>query len=342
MRFRRTVLTLLAALAATAPAAWVHAAATYPRVSVLPKAARPTMRAQILAVNAWWVRTNASVPCDRCMVRPPGSNILWTFYEGQGFYPNWVRAAREVALRDRAGLRAGAAEILSDATLKRLKNGLRFRVMQSAYSAPDGTPPPWRDAMSNGLVLALIVPSLPPDPTQADLDGAEQTTREFLNAFGVRWTSGGLTERGSRGGLWYLEYADRWGVRSRVLNGFMQALVSLDQFSRQAGGLGKRDPRWLVLRDRARDYVTRGVAELVRALPRYDMGPGVSKYSLTRPGPAPKKYQVYHLQLLAQLEAMSYLPANARAAIKTYRRRWLGAPVYAPPSLKADRLLPPD
>lgn len=344
MRLRRLLLPLLAVAALAAPAA-LAAAPAYPTVRVSAAAARPKMRAQILAVNAWWARTHRSVPCSGCMVRPPGSQILWTYYKGQGFYPNWVRAARDVLRRkirgDLPGLRAGAQEILSDVTVKHLPNGLRFRVMQSAYRAPDGAPAPWRDAMGNGLVLSLVIPSLPEQPTQADLDLAHRMARELLNAFAVHWTAGGLMAKGRGPGRWYLEYAYRGGAESRVLNGFMQSLVSLERFARQAETLGATDARWLTLRDRARDYVGRGVVELVRVLPRYDLGPGVSKYSLTRPGPAPKKYQVYHLQLLERLAGMTYLPDDARTVIASYFQRWGGAPLYAPTALDPDPVVPP-
>jgi len=346
MRPRRLLLPLLAVAALAAPAT-IAAAPRYPTVRVSADAARPKMRAQILAVNAWWVRTHSYVPCGGCMVRPPGSRILWTYYRGQGFYPNWVRAARDVLRRkirgDDAGLRAGAREILSDVTVKHLRNGLRFRVMQSAYRAPDGTPAPWRDAMGNGLVLTLVAPSLSANPTRDELDRAHRMAREFLNSFAVHWTAGGLMAKGPGRGRWYLEYAYRKGAESRVLNGFMQSLASLERFARQAELLGASDARWLELRDRARDLVDRGVVELVRVLPRYDLGPGVSKYSLTRPGPAPRRYQVYHLQLLDRLAGITYLAGDARAVITRYRDRW-GGPGFAPTALAPDALdqvLPP-
>lgn len=303
----------------------------YPDVFVPTQAATATARAQILTVNRWWVTTHDFVPCTGCMVRPPQSSILWTYYTQQGFFPNWVRASRDVLRRkirgDREGLRAGAREILASATVKQLPSGRRFRVVESAYSAPDGERPPWRDAMGNGLVLSLIIPSLPDEATADDLAAAYEEAKEFLNAFAVRWTLGGLAEPGTGPGRWYLEYAYGAGAKSRVLNGFMQSLVSLDRFARQAEILSAADPVWLKLRNRAREYVYRGTLELVRYLPLYDLHDGVSKYSLTRPGPAPLKYQVYHLQLLARLEEMNYLPPHLRAIITDYRERWGGEPL---------------
>lgn len=143
----------------------------------------------------------------------------------------------------------------------------------------------------------------------------------------MRWRAGGVTAPGRGRGLWYLEYAYAGGERARVLNGFMQAIVSLDRFSRQADEMGRTDPAWNPLRDRARDLVKRGTIELVRNIARYDNGDGWSRYSLTRPGRAPYKYHVYHLQLLTRLEAIDYLPAAHRAVLTRYRERWGGDPV---------------
>lgn len=331
MRWRRALLLVGVALS-TAALAFAGTKPAYPEVDVPAAAATPQMRAQILRVNRWWVRTHDFVPCQGCMTKPQGSDILWTFYKGQGLYPNWVRASREVLRRkirgDDAGLRTGASEILAAARVRTLPNGLRFRVVESAYRAPDGEAPPWRDAMSNGLVMTLVIPALSDEATQADVDAALVEAREYLNAFAVHWSAGGLVEKGAGRGRWYLEYAYGTGARSRVLNGFMQSLVSLDRFARQAEILGVHDPRWTALRDRARDYVDRGVTELVRYLPRYDLGNGTSRYSLSRPGPAPVKYHVYHLQLLARLEAMAYLSPTKRAIITRYRERWGGQPLY--------------
>ena len=319
------------ALPSLAPGAPASSPLKYPQVRVPASAASGSMRTQIHQVNGWWVRNHDYVPCAGCIVRPPQSDLLWTFYRGQGLYPNWVRAGREVLRRkirgDGAGLVTGGREILEATTVKRLPNGLRFRVIESAYTAPDGQRPPWRDAMGNGIAMSILIPSLPADAFPGASAFALPIANEYLNTFAVHWTAGGIMERGQGRGRWYLEYAYRQGADSRVLNGFMQSLVSLDRFSRQAESLARYDRGWLDVRDRARDYVDRGVIELVRYLPLYDLGGGVSKYSLTRPGPAPAKYHEYHLQLLARLEQMSYLPAPSLAVITSYRERWGGKPL---------------
>lgn len=305
----------------------------YPTVRLPTSAAPAPMRREISRVNAWWTRTRTFVPCVKCMTRPPGSSILWTYYRGQGFYPNWVRAARDVLRMQIRGnkpaLRRGTAEILAATTLHRLPNGTRFRTIESAYTAPDGKRAPWRDAMGQGLVLTLIIPALPDTPTAAQNKRALTQAREVLTAFTVNWKSGGLTARGKGRGLWYLEYAYANGDRQRVLNGFMQAIASLDRFQRQATTMGRIDPEWYELRNLAQDLVKRGMIEVVRNISRYDNGDGWSKYSLTRPGRAPQVYHTYHLQLLARFEVIPYLPAGHRRVMTQYRTKWGGKPLSA-------------
>ena len=301
----------------------------YPAVRVAAGAAPAPMARQIERVNAWWARTKTFVPCAGCMVRPPGSSILWTYYRGQGLYPNWVRAARDILRMSARGnmpaLRRGTAEILAATTVHRLPNGTRFRTIESAYAAPDGQRAPWRDAMGTGLVLTLIIPALPDTPTPAQSALARTQAQEILNAFGTDYRRGGLTVRGTGRGLWYLEYAYGNGDRQRVLNGFMQAIASLHRFQKQADELGRTDPAWYPLRDLAQDLVKRGTIEVVRNISRYDNGDGWSRYSLTRPGRAPQVYHTYHVQLLERLTAVPYLPAGHRAVLARYRDRWNGA-----------------
>ena len=330
MRPRRALVPLIAV--AVALPATAGAAPKYPDVLVSARAATATARAQILTVNRWWVATHDFVPCTSCMVRPPQSNILWTYYKRQGFFPNWVRASRDVLRRqargDIEGLRNGAREILAYATVKQLPNGLRFRVIESAYRAPDGEQAPWRDAMSNGLVLTLVIPSLPDEATAADLAAAQRQAKEYLNAFAVHWSAGGLVARGTGAGPLVPRIRVPQRARPRVSS---TASCSRSRASTGSHGRPRSSPRstppGCTLRDRARDYVYRGTLELVRYLPRYDLGLGVSKYSLVRPGPAPLKYQIYHLQLLARLERMDYLPPHLRAIITNYRTRWGGEPL---------------
>ena len=139
----------------------------------------------------------------------------------------------------------------------------------------------------------------------------------------MHWRDGGVAADGSAGGRWYLEYAHEKGDRARVLNGFMQTLVSLNKFATQTERFGD-DPRWSALGARAREYVRLGALELNAHLDEYDLGGGISRYSLTREGPAPDVYQTYHRQLLRLLQEVDYLPKAWREHFSDMRVAWGG------------------
>jgi len=324
---RGRALLVIAALAALSVAPALADAAK-PILALREGAAPPETAARLSAANAWWQKSHpGEIPCRKCEMRPPGSNLLWTYYRRQGFFPNWVSAARDLLRRDRAGevdgFRAGVEEIVSYSTVRTSPQGVRYRISESPYLAPDSTRPPWRDAMGQGLILTLFVPAIPENATTDQIDIARTHATEYLNSFAVHWRDGGIAADGSAGGRWYLEYAHEKGDRARVLNGFMQTLVSLDKFATQTERFGD-DPRWAAVRDRAREYTRLGALELHTHLDEYDFGGGVSRYSLTREGPAPAVYQTYHRQLLRLLQGVAYLPKEWRGHFSEVRVSWGG------------------
>jgi hypothetical protein len=318
----------LAALTAAVGATAARAETAKPLLALREGATTPADAARIAAANAWWQKGHpGETPCRKCVMRPPGSDLLWTYYRRQGFFPNWVSAARDLLRRHRAGevagFRRGVEEIVSYSVERVSPQGIRYRINESPYLAPDSTPPPWRDAMGQGLVLTLFIPAIPANPSAAQVANGLEHATAYLNSFAVHWRDGGVAADGSAGGRWYLEYATEKGERARVLNGFMQSLVSLDRFAKQAERFGA-DPRWGALRDRAREYVRLGALELDAHLDEYDLGGGISKYSLTREGPAPDVYQTYHRQLLRLLQDVEYLPKPWREHFSDVRVAWGG------------------
>ena len=320
---------LLLAAAVTLAVAPARAADSKKSILVLRDGATtPADAARIVAANAWWENGHpGEIPCRKCVMRPPGSDLLWTYYRRQGFFPNWVSASRDLLRRDRAGevagFRRGVEEIVSYSVVRTSPQGIRYRINESPYLAPDSTRPPWRDAMGQGLILTLFVPAIPDDATPAELAAGLTHAAEYLNSFAVHWRDGGIAADGSAGGRWYLEYAHEKGDRARVLNGFMQTLVSLNKFATQTARFGD-DPRWRALGDRAREYVRLGALELNAHLDEYDLGGGISRYSLTREGPAPDVYQTYHRQLLLLLQDVDYLPKAWREHFSDVRVAWGG------------------
>lgn len=286
--------------------------------------ARSQPKAQVRRINARWRSSNRGNLRNRDRVQPPGSALVWTHYAGQGLYPNWVHAATELngilgKSGQRTPYRAGVAEVLAASRRDRSRAGLVYRLNENHFRTPDDNKaPPWRDAMGSALILAHL-----PTATSTG-DGREQAialdyAEQYLAAFTVSHAQGGLLWRGSRPGNWYLEYTYR--TRARVLNGFMQSIVSLDRFERQARRLARRDARWHTLANRARRLAVEGGRALHHWLPAYDLGAGRTRYSLTS-GPATEEYRSFHVSLLKKLSAISYLPRRWRARHNVFAARW--------------------
>ncbi len=309
----------------------VPAAAT----EVIDPALRPFSRARACApdggqaaairrVDALW-RAAGAPGGDRARIRPAGSELTWTVYAGQGLFPNWVHAGTELNDRLRHGsmasYRAAVSEIVAMSVLDHA--GTRpFRVNENLFTVPeDGHPPPWRDAMGTGVILALIVPALPPDADAREVDAARHVAEQYLSTFFVDHRDGGVVLDARARSAWYLEYAYR--TQDRVLNGFLQSVLSLSRFARQADRLSRSHPEWAELRDRARERVTAGALAAYEGLPAYDLGGGATRYQLGS-GPASAHYRAYHQSLLAELARIPYLPARWRRRFELYRVRWGG------------------
>lgn len=285
--------------------------------------------ARITAVNEQWMSENPGrTPALREEYRPKGSALLWRFYRNQGFFPNWVTAARDVLRRQRAGeagrARASVNEIVSYSARRVAPDGTAFRMNDSVYLSTDSTAPPWRDAMGQGLILSTLIPTLDENSTERERGRILTLATEYLNSFAVDWRDGGVATDGKAGGMWFLEYATPRGDQSRILNGFAQSIVSLDRFATQADALAAQDPRWGELRDRARGYVYQAALEVDAHLDVYDLHNGLSRYSLKSMDPAPETYQVYHRQLLQLLQNIEYLPKEWRDHFDRVRVAWGG------------------
>ena len=178
--------------------------------------------------------------------------------------------------------------------------------------------------MGTAVLLASLAPALGGDAPRHERELALRTASEYLETFSVDWRNGGVLWRDRGPGHWFLEYTSLHD--ERVLNGFMQAVVSLDRFSRQADRLGRGSidaKEWQALASRARTHVLKGSRALAYWLPRFDLGGGKTRYSLTS-GPAPKFYRSYHQELLGQLSAIPYVPLATRQRFMNYRSRWGG------------------
>ena len=285
-------------------------------------------------IRASWARTGRKArQKERVLV--PGSQLAWTFYNGHGLALNWVIAGTEIkrllSQKRMDEYRAAVSEALTLSTTDRSGRGRTFRINENWFVNPGADQrPPWRDGMGTAVLLAALAPAIGADAPRHEQELALRTASEYLETFSVDWRNGGVLWRDRGPGHWFLEYT--YLHKERVLNGFMQAVVSLDRFSRQADRLGRGSvgsTEWRALASRARTHVIKGSRALAYWLPRFDLGGGKTRYSLTS-GPAPKFYRGYHQELLGQLSAITYVPRADRKTFMKYRVRWGGPRLPVP------------
>lgn len=290
----------------------------------------PPPAARIRAVLRSWNASGGTAP-HRARLRPAGSALVWTAYRGQSLALNWVHAGTDLNYRLRSGriadYRAGVAEVLAHSVVDVSPAGTRFRLNENRFADPDDRRiVGWRDAMGTAVLLATLVPALPSDAPAHERQRAREVASDYLAAFSVDYRSGGVVWRDGGPGEWFLEYTHR--PRARVLNGSMQAVVSLARFERQAARMAVSDSSWEPLRADARGRVLAGAQAIHRWLPAYDLGSGATRYALGG-GPATPEYRRYHAELLSVLARVSYLPMHSRQRFGLYRDRW-GGPRLAP------------
>ena len=154
------------------------------------------------------------------------------------------RRARSAAAQPRGpgrGIPRRVAEIVSYSVVRTSPQGIRFRVNESPYLAPDGIRPPAR--RDGAGTHPDPVRAVDPRHAHCRADRSRSDLRDRRSpSFAVHWRDGGIAADGSAGGGWYLEYAHDKGDGARVLNGFMRTFVSLDKFATQTGRRLGEDP----------------------------------------------------------------------------------------------------
>lgn len=168
--------------------------------------------------------------------------------------------------------------------------------------ADPGGGPYWASAMTNATIAAQLAKAYIATKRPRYLD----LMRGYVHGLAIPFSAGGLGAP-SRDGTWFLEVGT--SSRLRILNGHLQAVVSLGRIDRLLGG---REPE-------VHRLFRRGVAETVAHLADYDEPDGWSAYSLGRRR-APEFYQGYHVTLLRSLATSTRQPIFTR-----YADRWARA-----------------
>jgi hypothetical protein len=197
----------------------------------------------------WW--TSQPLLGDGARMRFPGSRLVWQYYAGQGLEIQWLGtfgAANGYYLsgHENEALRQLLAEALPLAA--RRAGGIAWEY-EFAF---DGGAPPWTSGLSQGTALQVLARAWARLKEPSYLAAA----REALGVFEASPPQG-VRVRTHAGAL-YAEYS--YAPGDRILNGFIQALVGLYDYTALT-----KDPRGLAL-------FSAGDAEARAEVPHYDTG----------------------------------------------------------------------
>jgi hypothetical protein len=196
----------------------------------------------------WW--TSESLQGGTQRVSFPGSHIVWQHYPGQGIEIQWLGTFGEgnafFAAHEDARLRALLAEVIPLAAQR--AGGIAWEYMFDF----DGGVPPWTSGLSQGTAVQLLARAYSRYKEPAYLTAARQALGIFQTPppQGVRVVA--------PTGALYAQYS--FAPRDRILNGFIQALVGLYDYTSIS-----KDPLGLSL-------FQAGDSEARVLVPRYDTG----------------------------------------------------------------------
>jgi hypothetical protein len=197
----------------------------------------------------WW--TSQPLLNNGARMRFPGSLLVWQYYAGQGLEIQWLGTFGAANGYYLSGRENQALRQLLDETLPLAARRAGGIAWEYEFNF-DGGAPPWTSGLSQGTALQAFARA-----------GARLKEPSYLTAarqaLGVFATSPpqGVRVRTHPGAL-YAEYS--YAPSDRILNGFIQALVGLYDYTAIA-----KDPRGLALFEA-------GDAEARAEVPHYDTG----------------------------------------------------------------------
>jgi D-glucuronyl C5-epimerase C-terminus len=197
----------------------------------------------------WWTTQPLLSSGDR--VSFPSSKLVWEYYAGQGLEIQWLGTFGKangyyLSGHENGNLRQLLAEAIPLASSR--AGGIAWEYMFQF----DGGLPPWTSGLSQGTALQVLARAWSRFKDPAYLAAAQQALNIFETgpAAGVRVAT--------RAGAHYAEYT--FAPSDRILNGFIQALVGLYDYTSLTG-----DPLGLRLFEA-------GDAEARVEVPHYDTG----------------------------------------------------------------------
>jgi D-glucuronyl C5-epimerase-like protein len=197
----------------------------------------------------WWTHEPLLSGGER--VSFPSSKLVWEYYPGQGLEIQWLATFGKgngyfLSGHENSNLRQLISEAIPLAS--RRAGGIAWEYMFRF----DGGLPPWTSGLSQGTGLQVLARAWSRFKEPADLAAAQQALGVFETG-----TPGGVRVPTPAGAL-YAEYT--YAPRDRILNGFIQALVGLYDYTSIT-----KDPLGLTLFEA-------GDAEARAEVPHYDTG----------------------------------------------------------------------
>lgn len=175
----------------------------------------------------------------------------------------------------------------------------RFRL----HYPPATIEPGWRSAMAQGLAVEALSKAYVMTSNATYLESA----RKLLNTFYVDEDEGGVTYKTDSHGWWYELIANDQGVKPRILNGHLFALLGIHEYYKTTN-------------DSSAKYLfDQGITALKNNLDRFDYENGTySYYDLSSPKKLPS--QDYHRLILNQLQELFEITSDP--TIKKYLEKW--------------------
>jgi hypothetical protein len=197
----------------------------------------------------WWTSQPLLSNGERVSFAP--SKLVWEYYAGQGLEIQWLGTFGKangyyLSGHENANLRQLLGEVIPLAAQR--AGGIAWEYMFQF----DGGQPPWTSGLSQGTAVQVLARAYSRFKEPAELAAAQQALGIFRTPppAGVRVNT--------HAGAHYAEYT--FAPSDRILNGFIQALVGLYDYTSITG-----DPLGLALFEA-------GDAEARAEVPRYDTG----------------------------------------------------------------------
>jgi hypothetical protein len=168
----------------------------------------------------WW--TTEPLLSNGVRLTFPPSKLIWEYYAGQGIEIQWLATFGEgngyyLSGHENANLRQLVSEVIPLATAR--AGGIAWEYLFRF----DGGVPPWTSGLSQGTGLEVLARAWSRFKEPADLTAAQQAVGVFETA-----PPQGVMVKTPAGSL-YAEYT--YAPSDRILNGFIQALVGLYEYT---------------------------------------------------------------------------------------------------------------